>query len=199
MSEPSEHAPSPPVESPAGDGPPRRDWLKTVALGLSGAAGLAAGIPIIGYLVGPLIPRHESESTREQEWELLGPVDQFPVGQTRLHIFTNRIKQPWDGMTAQTGVYVRNRGKTSDGRDDFLVLAVNCTHLGCPVTWFPGSGLFLCPCHGGAYYESGARASGPPPKGLFHYQWRVTQGRLEVRSPHFPTLHDPLNPEKANA
>ena len=55
----------------------------------------------------------------------------------------------------------------------FLVLAVNCAHLGCPVEWFPESGLFMCPCHGGVYYANGERASGPPPRGLFRCVYRV--------------------------
>jgi len=46
----------------------------------------------------------------------------------------------------------------------FLILAVNCAHLGCPVEWFQESGLFMCPCHGGVYYANGERASGPPPR-----------------------------------
>ena len=53
------------------------------------------------------------------------------------------------------------------------MLAVNCAHLGCPVSWFPQSGLFMCPCHGGVYYANGDRASGPPPRGLFRCAWRI--------------------------
>jgi Rieske Fe-S protein len=78
----------------------------------------------------------------------------------------------------------------------FLVLAVNCAHLGCPVEWFAESGLFMCPCHGGVYYSDGQRASGPPPRGLYPYVWRVTRVRgvdlLEIQAPHFPTLQDTL-------
>ena len=60
-------------------------------------------------------------------------------------------------------------------RDRFQVFAINCAHLGCPVRWFPESGLFMCPCHGGVYYDDGARASGPPPRGL--YRVRVQDRR----------------------
>ena len=65
---------------------------------------------------------------------------------------TIRLRQPWDGITALTGVYARYEGKNDKAEDQFLVLAVNCAHLGCPVTWFQQSGLFMCPCHGGVYY-----------------------------------------------
>jgi Rieske Fe-S protein len=83
-------------------------------------------------------------------------------------------------------------GSDDDSQPQFLVLAVNCAHLGCPVSWFPQSGLFLCPCHGGVYYSNGEHASGPPPRGLFHCQWRIAEGALEIQAPHYPTLHDTL-------
>jgi Rieske Fe-S protein len=121
----------------------------------------------------------------------LGRVDEFAVNQTRLVTFDNPLRQPWDGVTSQTGVFVRNQGG-DDPERQFLVLSVNCAHLGCPVSWFPQSELFLCPCHGGVYYADGSHASGPPPRGMFHCVWRVRDGLLEVRAPHYPTLHDTL-------
>jgi Rieske Fe-S protein len=50
----------------------------------------------------------------------------------------------------------------------------------------------MCPCHGGVYYANGEHASGPPPRGMFHCQWRVAGQRLLVQAPHFPTLQDTL-------
>ncbi len=91
-------------------------------------------------------------------------------------------------MTASIGAYVR---RLDDNR--FVVFAMNCTHLGCPVTWFPQSGLFMCPCHGGVYYENGERASGPPPRGLYHCVWRIRDGLLEIQAPHLPTLGNTLD------
>ena len=58
--------------------------------------------------------------------------------------------------------------------------------------WFPGSGLFMCPCHGGVYYEDGSVASGPPPRGLFEYEFRVRKGALEVRGGQTPNLSEPV-------
>ena len=65
--------------------------------------------------------------------------------------------------------------------NQFLVFAMNCAHLGCPVTWFPQSGLFMCPCHGGVYYEDGQRASGPPTRGLF--QCVMANNERRIRNP----------------
>ena len=39
--------------------------------------------------------------------------------------FNNPLRQPWDGMTAHTGVFVCYLGKDSD-KHQFRVLAVNC-------------------------------------------------------------------------
>jgi Rieske Fe-S protein len=177
MSHPSD--PTPPTS------PARRSFFAWLTYLTGAAAAVLFAVPLVGYVAGAL-------RRRPPQWVRLGPVADFPVGQTRLVTFDNAYRQPWDGMTAHTGVYVRYRGKDASGADDFLVFAVNCAHLGCPVEWFPQSGLFMCPCHGGVYYEDGSRASGPPPRGLFHCPWRVTAGRLEVQSPHYPTLHDTL-------
>jgi nitrite reductase/ring-hydroxylating ferredoxin subunit len=71
---------------------------------------------------------------------------------------------------------------------NFQVFAINCAHLGCPVRWFEQSKLFLCPCHGGAYYADGSRASGPPERGLFEYLHRIEGGKLMIRAGQLPTL-----------
>jgi len=164
--------------------PGRRGFFCWLTLGMGAVAALVVGVPFVGYLLGT--------RKRETDWVALGPVRRFPTNETRFETFDNPLRQPWDGIVAQTGVYVRNEGKDSAQKDRFLVFAVNCAHLGCPVSWFPQSGLFMCPCHGGVYYENGERASGPPPRGLYHCVWRVRDGQLEVQAPHYPTLQDTL-------
>jgi len=66
--------------------------------------------------------------------------------------------------------------------EEFQVFAINCAHLGCPVRWFPQSELFMCPCHGGAYYSDGSRASGPPERGLFEYPYKVQDGLIAIHA-----------------
>ena len=177
--------PSPAQTTPetktAGDG--RRGFLRVLAGVLSAVAAVLVAVPFVGYVFGI--------RKRKVYWVDLGPAGDFELNQTRLVAFVNPLEQPWDGVTAQNEVFVRYEGKAK-GRDQFLVLSVNCAHLGCPVTWFPQSELFLCPCHGGVYYANGAHASGPPPRGLYHCVWRVRGGKLQVQAPHYPTLHDTL-------
>jgi Rieske Fe-S protein len=56
------------------------------------------------------------------------------------------------------------------------------------VRWFEESKLFMCPCHGGAYYQDGSRASGPPERGLFEYKYKVVNKALSIDVHGLPTL-----------
>ena len=160
----------------------RRNFLFRFAAALNVLAATLLAIPVIGYVFSSFRRRAGSQS-----WISLGAVDNFPENQTRLATYRNPYTRPWDGKTADLPCWVRRfTGK------QFQVFAINCTHLGCPVRWFEESHLFMCPCHGGAYYEDGSHAAGPPPRGLYQYQYKVEQGRLWVRGGQLPTLSEPL-------
>jgi Rieske Fe-S protein len=172
--------------SPAPANPARRTFLQWFTYATGAVAAVLLSVPFIGYLFGAL-------RKHRPLWVSLGPISKFPPNETRLETFMSPLGQPWDGMGAHMGVYVRNLGPDDAQEYRFLVFAMNCAHLGCPVTWFPQSGLFMCPCHGGVYYENGERASGPPPRGLFHCVWQVNDGQLEIQAPHLPTLQNTLD------
>jgi menaquinol-cytochrome c reductase iron-sulfur subunit len=161
----------------------RRGILMKLGILLNGAVGMILAVPIVRYILSPVIrerrPGYES-------WLSLGPLAQFPEGQTRLAIYRNPVANPSDGETANIPCWVRR----VDG-EKFQVFAINCAHLGCPVRWFPQSGLFMCPCHGGAYYSDGSRASGPPERGLFEYHYKVEQGKLLIDAGQMPTTGAP--------
>lgn len=157
----------------------RRTFLFKLSLLLNGAVGAVLAVPIIGYLLGP-VKRNTPETGG---WINLGSSSQFPPGETRLAEFVSPVKSLDDGQTAKTACWVRH---ASDGT--YQVFAVNCAHLGCPVRWFAQSKLFLCPCHGGAYYESGERASGPPERGLFQYRLKLVGDSLVIHAGDMPTL-----------
>lgn len=156
---------------------PKRTFLK-VALLANGLVGALLAIPVLRYVLSPAI-KQPAEGGR---WVSLGATEKFPVRETRLASFRNAVVRPSDGVTANIPCWVRN----IDG-EKFQVFAINCAHLGCPVRWFPESNLFLCPCHGGAYYADGARASGPPERGLFEYSYRITAGELWILPEQMPT------------
>jgi menaquinol-cytochrome c reductase iron-sulfur subunit len=157
----------------------RRQMSLRLALLFNGLVGAFLAIPVVRYLLSP-VTRGGNEGY--DRWISLGGVEQFPAGQTRLATFRNPIANASDGETAEIPCWVRN----IDGHN-FQVFAINCAHLGCPVRWFPQSRLFMCPCHGGAYYEDGARASGPPERGLFQYPFQLLEGKLQIQAGELPT------------
>jgi menaquinol-cytochrome c reductase iron-sulfur subunit len=163
----------------AAEGKSRRGIFIQLGLLLNGIAGVALAVPILRYLFSPVARARKAGAGT---WVSLGGVDKFPAGQTRFVTFRSPAVTPSDGDTANVACWVRN----VDGRQ-FQVFAINCAHLGCPVRWFPQSNLFMCPCHGGAYYADGSRASGPPERGLFEYPYKLEGGALFIQAGEMPT------------
>jgi len=157
----------------------RRGFFMKIGILFNGLVALALAVPIVRYLLASIT---RGQGKGYLSWVELGQVSQFPEGETRFATFRNPYVTPTDGKTVDTACWVRR----IEG-DQFQVFAVNCAHLGCPVRWFPQSGLFMCPCHGGVYYRDGARASGPPERGLFEYPYKVQNGLVTIQAGELPT------------
>ncbi|MBV8714617.1 MAG: Rieske (2Fe-2S) protein [Chloroflexi bacterium] len=148
----------------------RRRFLSRVSLALSGLAGAVVGVPILAYLLSPLL------EPAPDQWRDVGLVENFRVGETVEVAYDDQSPLPWAGQTARTAVWLRRSNET-----DFSAFSINCTHLGCPVNWRADAQLFLCPCHGGVYYADGSVAGGPPPRSLNQLPVRVTDDqRVQV-------------------
>ena len=157
----------------------RRALLMKLGIFFNGFIALVLAVPIVRYLLSPIA---REKKGAYDAWVALGNLEQFPSGQTRLATYRNPVVNPWDGDTGDIPCWVRN----VDGQN-FQVFAINCAHLGCPVRWFPQSSLFMCPCHGGVYYQDGSRASGPPERGLFEYHYKIDDGKLLIKAGEMPT------------
>jgi menaquinol-cytochrome c reductase iron-sulfur subunit len=164
--------------APAGTS--RRSFLFGLGMALNGFAAVLFAIPVVGYILSPV------RRFTWLAWVPLGPLTSFPENQTRLAAYQNPFVKPWDGETSKIPCWVRRLTGQS-----FQVFAINCTHLGCPVRWFQESGLFMCPCHGGAFYADGKHASGPPPRELYQYEYKIEGGQLWIRAGQLPTLGQP--------
>ena len=164
------------------NGTSRRGALVKIGLLFNGVVGAILAVPVVRYLLSPVI----REQDADEPWVSLGSLDQFPEGETRLATYRSPAARPSDGETAKIPCWVR---RVQGGK--FQVFAINCAHLGCPVRWFPQSGLFMCPCHGGVYYSDGSRASGPPERGLFEYRYKVERGNLLLHAGQMPTTGSP--------
>src|SRR6201996_2766372 len=125
-----------PVKDPStAAAPSRRAFLFQLALLVNGAVGVVLAIPIVGYLLGPALKKTSADNS----WINLGPLTDFPEGETRLVNFRNPVTTSWDGQTGDIPCWVRRiSGNT------FQVFAINCAHLGCPGRWFGQSQLFMC-------------------------------------------------------
>jgi menaquinol-cytochrome c reductase iron-sulfur subunit len=156
----------------------RRTALAKLGVLLNAAVAAILAVPVIGYLLSAIERKRDYTA-----WVGLGPLSQFPQGQTRLASFKNPLRRPWDGQTADIPCWVR-----CVDAQNFQVFAIDCAHLGCPVRWFPQSQLFMCPCHGGIYYADGAVAAGPPPRGLFQYPYKIQKDQLVIKAGELPTL-----------
>jgi len=153
----------------------RRQLLGKMSVGLGIACGAAVSVPGVGFVVAPLF------RDTPREWRPVGKVDTFKVGETVNVVFMDASPLPWAGVTAKTSAWLRR-----ESEETFVAFAVNCAHLGCPVRWMEQARLFMCPCHGGVYYEDGRVAAGPPPHPLTQYPVRIAAGQVEIRTDPIP-------------
>ena len=153
----------------------RRKFLMKLSLGFAAVSAAVAAIPVLSALVAPLLEQPT------EKWRKVGMVNDFVQGSTKLVTFINADPKPYAGVTAKSAAWLRrNKG------DNFIAFAANCTHLGCPVRWEEQAHLFMCPCHGGVYYEDGTVAAGPPPKPLTNYEVRVYKGEVQIKTKPIP-------------
>lgn len=153
----------------------RRNFFRKVSVTLAGIAGAFVAIPVIGSILAPVF------RNPKPVWRPVGNVESFKVGEFVKVSFEDDSPLPWAGVTAESAAWVRRYDK-----DNFKAFSVNCAHLGCPVRWVAAAKLFMCPCHGGVYYEDGSVAAGPPPRGLYTYPVRTNNGQVEVLTSPIP-------------
>src|SRR5260370_5284679 len=153
--------------------PPRSTLFPYTTLFRSGSA---ISVPGIGFVVAPLFRKSPLE------WRRVGTVDEFQVGASVNVVFIDASPLPWAGVTSKTSAWLRR----VDG-EEFIAFSVNCAHLGCPVRWMENARLFMCPCHGGVYYEDGRVAAGPPPHPLTRYPVRIRDGQVQLPTDPIPT------------
>jgi len=155
-------------ESTAGLG--RRSFVTGVVGLLGGMIAAVVGLPAIGYWLGPSLEKHETEA-----WVPLGLVEAIPVGEPTLFTFSRTRQVGWERSATSYGVYVV---RSADGQIE--ALSNVCTHLSCRVTWKPEQNQYLCPCHDGRFARDGAIISGPQPRPLDRFAFKIEDGTLLV-------------------
>jgi menaquinol-cytochrome c reductase iron-sulfur subunit len=155
----------------------RDAFLSLIVLGVGGLATLVVAIPIIGYVLSPLLQPEKAE------WKDLGSVGKYKVGDTVEVKYQSGAPAPWSGTTATQAVWLRRNTSSS-----FTAYAIYCTHLGCPIHWISDAHIFLCPCHGSVFNADGTGAGGPAPRPLFQYETQIKNGRIFVKTHTLPVV-----------
>jgi menaquinol-cytochrome c reductase iron-sulfur subunit len=149
----------------------RRRFLQRLTLSLVGVGGAIVAVPMIGFIVAPLF------SADPRTWRTVGQIGDFKIGETTAVTFLDASPMSWAGVTAKNAAWLRRTAA-----EEFVAFAITCSHLGCPVRWEQSARLFLCPCHGGVYYEDGTVAAGPPPVPLARYPVRIQDGAVQIQT-----------------
>lgn len=152
---------------------------RRTAAGLLVANGSAVVAAIVGIppLIMGLSPAWQG---RRETWRALGDVSDFPIGKVTNSIVATD-KNAWPRTYGGQAVFVWRKSET-----EFVVFSRSCTDLGCPLEHEPGSGCFLCPCHGGIFAPDGSRLAGPPKSPMHRYAHRISESALEIDMTSIP-------------
>lgn len=168
----------PKTSNPEGGQPPplpRRQFLEWMSHALGAGCALAVAAPLAGFVMDPVFRKIPGV------WRTVGKVANFKVGETVSVAFEDSSPLPWAGVTAKSAAWLRR-----ESEQEFTAFSLNCTHLGCPVRWLPTARLFMCPCHGGVYYQNGNVAAGPPPHPLPRYPARILGDEVQILASPVP-------------
>ncbi len=162
---------SPGLCTPVGS---RRNFFQRMIGIASGLIGLGLAIPLIGYVISPMLKR------REQSWVEVGSVAELAVGEPKQLDHVTIIRDGWMETKSHKAVWAV---KQADGQ--VVVFSPICTHLGCGYRWEGEEQKFKCPCHGSVYDVAGKVLDGPAPRRLDVLPSKTENGRLLVMYKEF--------------
>ncbi len=147
----------------------RRSFLAAWVGVFSGLITVALGIPFVASIVGR--PARSKKSGLAK----VASLDSLPIGHPvdlkyaemaeGGYIHAEEPRDVWALRTSASAV---------------TVFSPICPHLGCRYHWDPGSGQFLCPCHGSVFTPEGRVVAGPSPRPLDVLPTEIRGGDLYV-------------------
>lgn len=81
----------------------RRKFLSGLCVGLGGVIASILGLPVVGFLVSPLVRKPP------QLWRQIGPVEQYQLGATTPVTFPDASPLPCAGVSAKTAAWLRRQ------------------------------------------------------------------------------------------
>lgn len=173
-----------PVDDPNGSKITRRSFALRGLTIIGSAIAAAVAVPVVGFATAPgwrsklpwrVLSTSIVPTLHSTGWSGVGKLGDFEVGVPHFLLIDRHVIDGWVTETAPIGVYVVRKGDV-----DAVVFDPHCTHLGCPLAWSSGAGRFVCPCHGGAFTQTGEVAAGPPPRPMVRYETKVEGGELFI-------------------
>jgi menaquinol-cytochrome c reductase iron-sulfur subunit len=148
----------------------RNEFVKGVIGILGTIMGAIIGIPAISYVLSPALKSRSSEA-----WIAAGPLENYTVGIPTPFNFTRTTINGWEKTTNSYGVFILRKNDT-----EISVFSNVCTHLSCRVSWRDDSQEYVCPCHDGRFSKDGGIISGPQPRPLDVYGYKIEEGNLLI-------------------
>jgi menaquinol-cytochrome c reductase iron-sulfur subunit len=148
----------------------RRGFVTSVVTIIGGIIASIIGIPAIGYLISPGLKKRVTD-----EWVPIGMLEDMPLNTPTLSTFTRTAQTGWERTATSYGVYVIRKSSRR-----FDIFSNTCTHLSCRVTWNDEQEAFICPCHDGSFAKDGSIISGPQPRALDEFEYKVEGDTLLV-------------------
>lgn len=139
--------------------------------GVNAVTAALLGIPVMGYLLGPILRRAQMRKVR------VGPLSAYSETEPK------RVRITYEEPGVKPSQVTRNVWVSLENGAPVVFSSV-CTHLGCNVTWKPSEkpsdGSYFCPCHGGKFSPKGEVLGGPPPEPLERLSSYVQNGAVFV-------------------
>jgi ubiquinol-cytochrome c reductase iron-sulfur subunit len=179
-------------ESVGTDEPTRRDFIH-VGTGAVAAGGAAM---FVWPLINQMNPAADTRALASIEFDVAKVAE---GSQTKImwrgkplfirHRTAGEIAQAKKDDTAdlkdpQTDVQRITQSNKQVGKEEYLIMEANCTHLGCIPVGVDESGYigefggWFCPCHGSHYDTAGRVRKGPAPKNLYVPPYVYTGGTV---------------------
>jgi cytochrome b6-f complex iron-sulfur subunit len=137
---------------------PRRKFLKNIWNVIIGIFLIESVAVLIAFIASGTRKKGVADKA---EYKVLGRIEDFSPGSVtafridRLYLICN-----------------------DDG--GMMAVSLQCTHLGCAVSWNEDKEEFECPCHASSFNKMGEVISPPAPRALDVYPLKVEAGMVKV-------------------
>ena len=158
------------TEPEHGGDPSRRDFIHIAAV----AAAAGGGAALVWPFIDQMNPSADTRALASTEFDLTKVAEgqQVTIKWRGKPLFVrNRTKAEIAKAVADDSASMKDpatdASRVKPGKDNWLIVGGNCTHLGCVPTFGGGEyGGWFCPCHGSVYDTSGRIRKGPAPTNL---------------------------------